>query len=487
MKNGAVSTPGDSTFTRRRFLGVTAGVAGIAAGAALGGCGSKEASASKDAGNAGARAAGQARTKAGRSPVETSSLLRPGMPPNPSAPIGSDQLPEFDHLIVVMMENHSYDNMIGMLGRGDGFTLGPKGHPTASNPDGEGGEVHAFRMPNPCQQVGRPVQTWNASHRQFDGGKNDGFVVSASGPVAMGFYESPDMPFTYSLARTFPIADRWFCSVLAQTYPNRRYLLAGTSLGLIEDTLLSPLPPNGTILDQLNRHGISWYDYSSSLPGIAVWPGLLAKKAIYKRIVSIDAYFKDCKAGTLPAVSFVDPNFGTSSEEDPQDVQFGDVFLSKVVNAAMSGPKWSKTLLVWTYDEHGGYFDHVPPPSAPLPDNVPPMLTSGDAPGAFNRFGFRVPSGVVSPYARENFVSHTVYDHTSILKLIETKWNLPSLTHRDAAATSPLDMVDFGSPPAFLHPPALTAPADPALRDHCEVTGPGTIPPPGSVTGPWFG
>ncbi|MFZ0173558.1 MAG: alkaline phosphatase family protein [Acidimicrobiales bacterium] len=452
---------------RRTFLRMAAGAAG-ATGAFIAGCSSPSAG----------RASSTSSTTRSTTPGHV------GLPPKPSAPIGSDQLPQFDHLVVVMMENHSFDNAIGLLGRGDGFTLGPDGRPTATNPDGHGGLVHAFPMPTPCQLANQPTQTWNASHQQYDHGTNEGFVLSASGPVAMGYFTVEDLPFTYGLARTFPIADRWFCSVLAQTFPNRRYLLAGTSLGLIDDSLLMTLPPNGTILEQLERHDISWRDYSSNLPGIGVWPGLLAQPAISRGIVGIESFYRDCAAGTLPSCSFVDPNFNSTSEENPQDVQFGDGFLAKVVNAVMSGPKWSKTLLLWTYDEHGGYYDHVVPPPAPAPDRVPPLLAAGDVAGSFDRFGFRVPSGVVSPYAKKDYVSHRVYDHTSILKLIETKWNLPALTIRDASANSPLDMVDFEAPAAFARPPRLPAPANPARQDSCEVSGAGTIPPPGAVTGP---
>ena len=103
----------------------------------------------------------------------------------------------------------------------------------------------------------------------------------------------------------------------------------------------------------------------------------------------------------------MEPNYDTQSEEDPQDVQFGDQFMGKVVNAVMSGPHWRSTMLIWTYDEHGGYYDHVPPPPAIPPDDVPPALKPGDPPGGFDRYGFRVPSGVVSPYAKKDFVSHT--------------------------------------------------------------------------------
>jgi phospholipase C len=139
-------------------------------------------------------------------------------------------------------------------------------------------------------------------------------------------------------------------------------------------------------------------------------------------------------------------------------------------------------MLIWTYDEHGGYYDHVPPPPAIAPDDVPPALKAGDPPGGFDRYGFRVPSGVVSPYAKKDFVSHTLYDHTSILKTVEEKWNLPALTRRDANANSLFDMLDLTKKPAFLNPPRLPAAPNPAPKAGCLSSGPGVIPPPSAVT-----
>ena len=179
----------------------------------------------------------------------------------------------------------------------------------------------------------------------------------------------------------------------------------------------------------------------------------------------------------------MEPNYDEQSEEDPQDVQFGDQFMGKVVNAVMSSPNWSKTMLIWTYDEHGGYYDHVPPPAAIPPDDVPPALVPGDPPGGFDRYGFRVPCGVVSPYAKENFVSHTVYDHTSILKTVEEKWNLPALTRRDANANSLFDMLDLDSQAGV--PEATQAPRGRRIRrprPGASPPGAGTIPPPSAVT-----
>jgi phospholipase C len=120
-----------------------------------------------------------------------------------------------DHIVVVMLENHSFDNILGTLGRGDGLPLGSAGVPKATNPDGHGGLVRSFPMPTVCQIEGKPSQAWNASHTQYSNGTNQGFVISDSGPVAMGYWTDTDMPFTNGLARTFPLADRYFSSVLA--------------------------------------------------------------------------------------------------------------------------------------------------------------------------------------------------------------------------------------------------------------------------------
>ena len=409
-------------------------------------------------------------------------LRRAGSRPDPRRPAGTDLLPQIDHIVVVVLENHSFDNVLGVLGRGDGLPRDRSGRPAATNP-GPGGEVvHCFPMPTPCQLRGKPSQTWNASHVQYDGGTNQGFVRSASGPVAMGYLTDADLPFTWGLARAFPIGDRYFCSVMAQTYPNRCFLTAGTSYGLVADTFPDRLPPGGTVFDLLNRFGVSWRNYYSSLPSALIWKPLIGRPDIDANIRPIAQFHQDAASGRLPGFSLVDPNFGTSSEEDPQDVQYGDVFLSQVVRSVLSGPGWPRTLLVWTYDEHGGYFDHVPPPVAVRPDRVAPRIAvPPDQPGSFGRYGFRVPFGIVSPFARRDYVSHVVHDHTSVLKLVETKWNLPALTDRDANADDLLDSLDFHGAPAFLAPPSLPQPANPSSST-CQVTGPGAIPPAGAVS-----
>ena len=431
--------------------------------------------------------------RAAAGPHASAAVLRkPGSLPYPRLRPGTDTIPEIKHIVVLMMENHSYDNHLGMLGRSgaDGFKLGPNRKPTANNPYPDGKIQHAFRMPTTCQLSGQPSQTWHDSHVQLAGGHLTGFVRSGSGPVSMGYWEKADLPFYYSLASTFPIADRYFCSVLGQTFPNRRYLMAATSLGMINDTVPNPFdyPANGTIFDRLHKAGVSFADYYSLLDSflptatMGLFPELLIK--YHDNVHRIDRFFAAAKAGTLPGFCVVEPDYGQSSEEEPQNIAYGEQFASKVIHAVMNGPGWKNTLLIWTFDEHGGYYDHVVPPRALAPDNIPPDTDGGPAYTGFKQYGFRVPCAIISPWARPDYVSHTVFDHTSICALVEAKWNLPAMTRRDANASNMLDMLDL-SGPAFLRPPRLARPLldirPSALA--CNVDGPGTIPPPGSVTG----
>lgn len=455
------------------------------------------------------------------------------MVPYPDLAPGTDTIPQIKHVVILMMEGHSYDNYLGMMkGRGDGFSLDPEGTPVNANRLPNGQLVPAHHMPSTQQSGGAPTDTLNASYVQYDGGACDGFATSVYQTVAggdpsvpMGYWTQDDLPFYYALARVFPVADRWFSSFLGPARPNRRFLVAGTANGLIDDLSYSNVdrPPAGTIFDLLNEHGISWANYQGNSGRVAIiGPRLLGRPVltIGRRLIRalsainpfvlasihgqlkftadiyplglldtlryvrpMQRFFADASAGTLPSVAIIDPDFKTFSGRAPQDVRQAEDFVAAVVNAVMHGKGWEHTLLIWLQDSHGGYYDHVPPPAAVRPDDVPGQfgLSGGSllarllygwrtplvrqiehadsGPLTYDRLGFRVPAVLVSPYARPDFVSSTVYDHTSVLALIERKWNLPALTKRDAAAADPLDMVDLASPPAFLSPPTLPLPA----------------------------
>ena len=282
----------------------------------------------------------------------------------------------------------------------------------------------------------------------------------------MCYWTEADLPFYYGLARTFPLATRWFSSCLGPTFPNRRFLIAGTANGLIDDVAFGMIdyPAKGTIFDLLELHGISWTNYYRLPPGRIGWrrlshahglnylrvlgaalaglvprPGRLAAEQapghrgpVPARAAALAAapgpgqqLLGRGAAGALPAVSIVDPDFRPCSEENPQDIAAGEAFAARVVNAVMSGPGWPRTLLIWLYDEHGGYYDHVPPPPAPAPDDVParsslerfwPLRLLGSPawagssaarrrPVTYERLGFRVPAVIVSPYARPDYVT----------------------------------------------------------------------------------
>jgi phospholipase C len=405
-----------------------------------------------------------------------SRLRAPDSLPFPHLPPGTPSMPQIRHVVVLMMENHSFDNLLGRVrfeinGRWgvDGLVF-RRGRSANFNRDQYGGRHFSSRAASPCQQQHVPSNSWNASHQSFDGGLNDGFV-RASGPVAMWYWDRHTLPFTYSLARHFPIGQRYFSSVLGATYPNRRCFFSGTASGTIAtDASTFSIPAaNGTIFDRLDAHKIDWAIYFQNLPSAAIVPGTLNGRA--DRIRRFDQFVTEAAAGRLPQFTFIDPDYTTTSEEDPQDIQVGEQFIAPVVHSLMRAPTWRHTALFITYDEHGGYYDHVPPPRAIKPDSIPPLLKPGDAPGGYGRYGFRVPLFVVSPWARPGYVSSVVQDHTSITAFIERKWNLPAMTYRDANAHPMIDYFDFRRR-AFASPPRLAA--APSLApglERCQAEG----------------
>ncbi|HEY0517318.1 MAG TPA: alkaline phosphatase family protein [Solirubrobacteraceae bacterium] len=421
-------------------------------------------------------------------------LRVPDSLPDPRRPAGTpDESLPFDHVIVVMMENHSFDNLLGALAhsgqpKARGLRFDRRGAARNSNP-GAAGPVRSFPFTGTAQGP-NVSQSWNATHQQIDGGRMDGFVASVHDEQPMGYWTEQTLPFAYSLARTFTVANRWFGSAPCQTYPNRRFLMAGTAYGNIStdtESLKDPPPPNGTLWDRLHHHEISWRNYFTDLPSVGIIGSTVEKYP--SNLAPIAEFFADCASGSLPAVSIVDPEFGVAGivggglatlpalqpiaeklnttggdEENPQDMAYGEYWAYQALHAVLSSPAWPRTLLIYTYDEHGGYYDHVPPPAAIAPDSIPPKLGPNDTPGGYDIYGPRVPAVVVSPYSRPNSVTNVLHDHTSFLATVEAKWNLPALTYRDANARTVEDFLDLGhaaliEPPTIAEPPAPSAAA----------------------------
>src|SRR5579884_2044416 len=302
------------------------------------------------AGAAGLAVLGRAAARASDTSL---SLLGPGARPYPKLAEGTDTITQIEHIVVVMMENHSFDCYFGMLGRGDGYTL-RNAVPTNACPGPDGRPVTVHHAASACQANFHVSQSWDASHRSWNGGRNDGFVTApGNSRDAMAYWTGADLPFYWSLASVFPVCDRYFSSVMAQTYPNRRFLIAGSAFGQTSDPLPSPSDPNprpsgfGTVFDMLNAFGICWKDYFVDLPTSGLFPYVVEQNP--DKVVSVADLFADCAAGTLPFFSLVDPESFEGSEENPQDAQSGAYYAYRVADAVMSSPAWGSTLLILTF------------------------------------------------------------------------------------------------------------------------------------------
>ena len=375
----------------------------------------------------------------------------------------AQQIP-IDVFVLVVHENRSFDHYLSQLpaaGQPD-VDVAPD---DATIPGPNGTTVTRFHQTSLC--ASDAGHSWNAMHHDWDGGLNDGFAITnatTSDPTGMhtiGYYDAADLPFYYAAASTFAVSDRYFSPTLTSTGPNRLYLYAATSNGSITNNGSAGIPVAKTIFGLMQAAGVTWKVYSvgsysfegsifSSLP--TSYP---------QSFGSMADFAADAAAGRLPNVVFLYPG---SDEHPPADVQSGEHDSASIYATLAASPQWGRLAVFFTYDEAGGFYDHVPPPPACAPDDVPPALTSTDRPGDFQRYGFRVPLIVASPWVKPHHVSHAVDDHTSILRLLELRFGMPALTARDANANGLLDLFDF-THPSFPTAPALPAASvDPARK-----------------------
>ncbi|HEY3568722.1 MAG TPA: alkaline phosphatase family protein [Thermoanaerobaculia bacterium] len=348
-----------------------------------------------------------------------------------AAPKGKTGLPKPDksgikHIVVAMMENRSFDHFLGWLPGADGRQAGL----VYTDSLGNAYETHPLAPDFQGCAHPDPDHSYAGGRIEYDNGLCDGWLRAGTNDTfAIGYYTQDDLPFLGQAAPDWTVCDRYFAPIMASTYPNRIYQHAAVT-DRIDNTLsLSSLP---TIWDRLAAAKLQGRYYFSDVPFISLWG---TQYASITR--TYNQFLQDCASGDLPEVAFVDPPFygeesGGSADDHPHgDIRAGEWWLSQTYRAVTTGPDWKHTVLVINFDEWGGFFDHVPPSEAP---DVDPALALR---------GFRVPCIIVSPFSAPGAVDHGVYDHTSILKMIEWRWGLPPLSARDAAANNLAEALDF--------------------------------------------
>ena len=373
-----------------------------------------------------------------------------------------DNLAKVDHVVVMMLENRSFDHMLGYLsltgGRPDIDGLRPG---FANSCQGRSYPVHHLKT---TAVELDPDHSSAAIDRQIAGGSMGGFVASAAATLAergdddgdpgcvMGYYDGADVPVYDHLAEEFGVCDRWFSSVAGATLPNRLYALCGVAAGSRDDRPLHvpPLYHQPSFVRHLDAAGVPWRWYSFD-PGTLRLAdaryrlghhdrfGYFSKTGLPWRAVldltcnqKLPSFLDDAAAGTLQAVSWIDPaftnfnplGFPVNDDHPPADVTDGQDLVLATYDALASSPLWDRSLLVIVYDENGGFYDHVPPPEA-----------ADDKPDMFGRYGVRVPAIIVSPWVEPRTVSSTVFDHTSIIKTILLRFCPQALRERPLAET----------------------------------------------------
>jgi phospholipase C len=383
----------------------------------------------------------------------------------------TDQLGSVEHIVVLMLENRSFDHMLGFL-YADSDNVSPLTQQPFEGLTGKEFNADSSGRPIPVSAVtqgtahlyfapgANPGEGFMATNHQLFGpasptatsATNSGFVTDFAAkltgshvhaPIVAGTTASDIMqmftpallPVLSGLARGFAVCDQWFSSVPTETFPNRAFVSAATSQGEMDDS--TSKFTTQTIFGLLSAHQLNWsiYGYDKAPLTRLNFPD--TRQAPESHFGVFRDFQTAAAAGSLGTYTFLEPSWGSSgnSQHPAYDVSLGEQLIHDVYYALRNGPGWNQTLLIITYDEHGGCYDHVPPPTGAVP---PDTNTDKKFGFDFTRFGVRVPAVLVSPHISTGTVFRpsgiVPLDHTSILKTVETRWNLPSLTARDAAA-----------------------------------------------------
>lgn len=389
--------------------------------------------------------------------------------PTEPAPGATARPGTIDTIVLCMMENRSFDHVFGSLSLVEGRRDIDGLLPGMGNPDSGGGWHDVVPLTNPCTHPD-PPHGWDTSRQQHGEGRCDGFVQayetrggSFDFSQCLSWQSRAQQPVSYALADRYALCQRWFSSVLTSTWPNRLYFHAAQSEGIPGNDM----PSIGrytarTLWDQLTDAGIEWASYFTDLPTLALW----ARADWSDRLQRIDDFYADAAAGTLPSVVCLDPGAASNDDHPPHHPLLGQLFIGSVVQALMDSPQWERTLFIVTYDEAGGFYDHVSPGT--MPDDF--------AEGGFDQLGFRVPALVVGPWVKEGYVSDTVFDHTAAMAMVREWFGIgETLTARDAASSSLSEVLDLDRMAAGTPRPPIQLPQivldDEAIEAQCAARG----------------
>jgi len=354
------------------------------------------------------------------------------------------------HIIVVIQENHSFDNYFGTYPTANGSLVNEitsQLHPVDGIPRGiclSAGTTCYSPFPFGSSNPVNPIEGQTTYEQDYDSGKMNGFA-KFSGLQSMGYFDYHQIAAYWDYAEEYGLADRYFASALSTTTPNRLLLLAGDTP--VANNYGPPpyLDYNQTILGELEAYGLSWgyYDFVNGFGSPnKVYPlNYILNRTIEGHVEDVSRFFEYLSAGTgLPAVSFVN-SLGSDmfNEHPPENVTRGELWVVSLVNAVMSSTYWNSSAILITWDEGGGYYDHVAPPQV--------LRIDHDFDHSLSGYGQRVPFLVISPYAKENYVSETVLNHMSIVRFIEYNWELPVLNRDVMNSNDLLEFFDFASLP----------------------------------------
>lgn len=368
-------------------------------------------------------------------------------------------------VVVLMMENRSFDHVFGALSLVEGRDDVDGLRPGMGNPRSDG----VFVEPSPADVlcVTDPGHGWHAAHRQWNEGANDGFVRDYEGRAgldgahrALDYLDRRLQPASYALADQFALCERWFSSVMGPTWPNRYYAQLATSDGNRDNNMVRDMSLP-SVYTRLDRAGVPWSSYYGNLPFSSILPNHSLESDEYQRL---DAFFDDAASGTLRPFVWLDPIYGRNDDHPPAHPLAGQLLIASVYEALRQSPQWDECLFVITYDEHGGFADHVPPPT--VPD------TRTDV--GMGQLGFRVPAVVIGPYVQPQVASQ-LFDHTSLVASLLRMHDLEPLNVRDAAAHDVFSLLDEERLLAAAPRPGLKLPSfavdDAELSDEACVTG----------------